>query len=248
MKKKQVMLAILCYNEAESITYVLDDINNSFPWASYHVSIYIFDNGSSDNLLAVLEKNNLTSSKVSAIYEKSELNVGYAGNGFRAIEKFRKLQMDYLLIIDGDGEFPPSYTKDFLTELDNGSDLILTKRINSSGNTVRVFGSFVFLYMCKLILNFRGPDLNGGFRGLSSEFANKLIGVHRGKTINPLLYSEARKLGSRISWVEMRTIPRRHGKTFLGWTNPTKMLFEAIFELFRISRRHYEFYFSNVKK
>jgi glycosyltransferase involved in cell wall biosynthesis len=248
LKKKKVMVALLCHNESESIPNVLDNISSTFPWENYDADVYIFDNGSSDNLPAVLERYKSTNSIFSPIYENSDLNVGYSGNGFRAIEKFRTSKVNYLLIIDGDGEFPPSYAIDYLTQLEIGNDLILAKRINSSGNISRIVGSTIFLNMCKLFLNFRGPDLNGGFRGLSSEFANQLIGIHRGKTLNPLLYSEARKFGCKISWVELKTIPRQHGNSFLDWTNPTKMLFEAILELFRISHRQYEFYFSNVKK
>ncbi len=248
LNKKQVMLALLCHNEAASIAHVLDGINETFPWSDFNLHLYIFDNGSSDNLHEVLDLYRFTKAKITPVYEYSDLNLGYAGNGFKAINEFRKSKMDYLLIVDGDGEFPPCYVNSFLAELQKGNDLVLTRRVNASNLIIRNLGSIVYLNMCRMFLNFRGPDLNGGFRGLTLEFANELVGVHRGKTLNPLLYSEAQKNNYRITWVDLQTVPRLHGESFLGWRNPIKMFYEGVLEIFRIRHQNYEYYFSNDKK
>ena len=243
MNKTKVMIALLCFNESESISGVLSDLQKSFPWEDYTLDTYIFDNGSIDDTESkvqdYIDKNNFTG----VHYEKFEINLGYAGNGYRALNKFDNSSYDLLLIIDGDGEFPLRYAENFLISLESGNHLVLCRRKQFSDVVIRRIGTVVFLYLCRIIVGFRGKDLNGGFRGVSRTLVQKLNGVHKGKTLNPLLYMEAQRNNLSVSWIEMETQPRISGQTFLEWERPFRMFKEGLTELIRIRKNQFEYRF-----
>jgi hypothetical protein len=145
--------------------------------------------------------------------------------------------------VDGDGQFPIKYLSNFLYNLDQGSDLVLAVRRNLDQNLKRRLGSQVFLQMCRIFLGVKERDVNAGFRGMNKKFAKSLVGIHSGKTLNPLLYVEARRKNFKISWVDIITEKRLGGSSFIHWDKPIILFIDALIELLKIRLRLYHFKF-----
>jgi glycosyltransferase involved in cell wall biosynthesis len=203
----------------------------------------IFDNNSQDNTQAeVISFMNLYPQFECAIKTNPQ-NFGYVGNTFQAIQYFRTTEADFLIVIDGDNQFPVKNSPLFLRELFEGSDLVLTHRENHTFGITRKIGSYVFRLFCAIYLGSHGSDINGGMRALSREFAMSLEGLHKGRVANPALFHFARKNAFRISWVPIKVEERKAGKSFINWDQPFKLLFESLTELSRIRKKKYEWYF-----
>jgi glycosyltransferase involved in cell wall biosynthesis len=238
--RKKFVLALLCYNEEESIETTLKDVENIERRILENTHLVVFDNNSEDKTFEVSEKCINSSKRISGEVKRNSNNLGYSGNAFQAVQYFRESKSDYLFIVDGDGQFPIKSIGEFVLELESGSNLVLTKRINKGSLEIRNFGSFIFKIMCALLVNSKLKDINGGFRALDQKLVSKIHGFPEGRTANPFLYFIAQKNSLRISWVPISPVSRIAGKSFLNFNKPLRLTTESFLELLRIRRQKYK--------
>lgn len=238
--RRRFVLALLCYNEEESIETTLKDVENIERRILENTHLLVFDNHSEDKTFEIAEKYIESSKKISGEVKRNSHNLGYSGNAFQAVQFFRESKSDYLFIVDGDGQFPIKSIGEFLLKLESGSNLVLTKRINKGSLEIRNFGSFIFRIMCAFVVNSKLKDINGGFRALDQNLVSKIQGFPEGRTVNPFLYFIAQKNTLRISWVPIAAVPRIGGTSFLNFNKPLLLTTESFFELLRIRREKYK--------
>ncbi len=239
MTDKSVVIALLCFNEEKNLLRMLDEIKKLQSRWVFESEVVIFDNCSSDNTSVLCENYFREYLSMSGSVRRNEKNLGYSGNVFQSILYFKESKKDFLLIVDGDGQFPIHHAPEFLFHLESGNNLVLTKRKLTNQKFHRVVATFAFRILTAIILGTKMKDVNGGFRGIDRRFLDFVLGFHNGITANPLLYSVAKQNNLKISWVSMTPTERLSGESFLKFNKPLLLTYTSIVELLQIKKQKF---------
>jgi len=212
MRKVKILIPV--YNDWESVSKLIDKINNLSINSEYQISVIIVNDASNhdrqdeDKIL-----NNIHSIKVLNM----KGNQGHArciATGLKYI--YEKEEFDYVIPMDGDGEDRPEEIKDFLNQIKNSYDKpIVGERIKRSENFL-----FKACYQIhKLItLTFTGKSIKfGNFTCLPKVTVQKMINDKA--TWNSFSGALTKVENDLIS------IPSSRGKRFFG---PSKMSFYSL--------------------
>ena len=168
----KIKILIPIYNDWQSISKLLDEINLNILNLDYEVSVVIV-NDASNHDRQDQEKNleNIRSVKILNM----KINQGHArciATGLKYI--YEKEDFDYVIPMDGDGEDRPEEIKEFLNKIkDSNNKALVGERIKRSENLI-----FQICYQLhKLItLTFTGKSIKfGNFTCLPKATVEKLI-------------------------------------------------------------------------
>ena len=210
----KVKILIPVYNDWQSVSKLIDEIDNLSINSEYQISVIVVNDASNhdrqdeDKIL-----NNIHSIKVLNM----KVNQGHArciATGLKYI--YEKEEFDYVIPMDGDGEDRPEEVKDFLNQIKNSYDKpIVGERIKRSENFL-----FKACYQIhKLItLIFTGKSIKfGNFTCLPKTTVEKM--VNDKATWNSFSGALTKVENDLIS------IPSSRGKRFFG---PSKMSFYSL--------------------
>lgn len=160
---KKALVIIPTYNERETLRLAIDSVLKHDRF-----DVLVVDDGSPDGT-ALLVKDLMSKSDRIALIERS----GKLGLGTAYVEGFRwglKKGYDYLVEMDADGSHDPDALPSFLTEMEQGHDLVIGSRYLNGAISV-VGWDFRRLMMSKFgnfyasrVLGMRLTDLTSGFR------------------------------------------------------------------------------------
>ena len=210
----KVKILIPVYNDWQSVSKLIDEIDNLLINSEYQVSVIVVNDASNhDRQDEDKIFNNIHSIKVLNM----KVNQGHArciATGLKYI--YEKEEFDYVIPMDGDGEDRPEEIKDFLNQIKNSYDKpIVGERIKRSENFL-----FKACYQThKLItLTFTGKSIKfGNFTCLPKMTVQKMINDKA--TWNSFSGALTKVENDLIS------IPSSRGKRFFG---PSKMSFYSL--------------------
>ena len=210
----KVKILIPVYNDWQSVSKLIDEIDNLLINSEYQISVIVvndasnYDRQDEDKIF-----NNIHSIKILNM----KVNQGHArciATGLKYI--YEKEEFDYVIPMDGDGEDRPEEIKDFLNQIKNSYDKpIVGERIKRSENFL-----FKACYQThKLItLTFTGKSIKfGNFTCLPKVTVQKMINDKA--TWNSFSGALTKVENDLIS------IPSSRGKRFFG---PSKMSFYSL--------------------
>ena len=210
----KVKILIPVYNDWQSVSKLIDEIDNLSINSEYQISVILVNDASNhdrqdeDKIL-----NNIHSIKVLNM-KKNQGHARCIATGLKYI--YEKEEFDYVIPMDGDGEDRPEEIKDFLNQIKNSSDKpIVGERIKRSENFL-----FKACYQIhKLItLIFTGKSIKfGNFTCLPKTTVEKM--VNDKSTWNSFSGALTKVENDLIS------IPSSRGKRFFG---PSKMSFYSL--------------------
>lgn len=217
-------------NEEDSIVKFCQELLSECKKKEVH-QLSIIDNASSDKTRErILE--NFTPNEVKII--SLDQNLGYTGSIDAAI---KRSTADFVVILDGDGQFPARYIGKFLDATKFEADLVFADRNYLIGGIIRKFASRILFFLCKIILRFQGRDLNGGIRAFNTSFRNAYVSIPPYRRLaNPALFYQAKMSNLRIGFVEVAPVPRIGGESFIPWHNPFKLFYQSLLELISIRK------------
>jgi len=209
MSKIKILIPI--YNDWQSVSKLIDEINNLSIDPKFQLSIIIVNDGSNhDRLVEEKSLENLYSVKILNM----KINQGHArciATGLKYIHE--KEDFDYVIPMDGDGEDRPEEINDFLDQIKDADERpIVGERIKRSENLL-----FKICYQLhKLItLTFTGKTIKfGNFTCLPKTTVEKMI--NEKATWNSFSGSLTKVEKDRLS------IPSIRGNRYFG---PSKMSF-----------------------
>ena len=212
MKKVKILIPV--YNDWQSVSKLIDEIDNLLINSEYQISVIVVNDASNhDRQDEDKIFNNIHSIKVLNM----KVNQGHArciATGLKYI--YEKEEFDYVIPMDGDGEDRPEEIKDFLNQIKNSYDKpIVGERIKRSENFL-----FKACYQThKLItLTFTGKSIKfGNFTCLPKVTVQKMINDKA--TWNSFSGALTKVENDLIS------IPSSRGKRFFG---PSKMSFYSL--------------------
>ena len=207
----KIIILVPIYNDWQSITKLIHEINNLAINQEFQISILIVNDASKhDRIDEINNLENINSVKILNM----KINQGHArciATGLKYI--FEKEDFDYVIPMDGDGEDRPEEIKEFINQIQNSSNNpIVGERVKRSENIL-----FKVCYQLhKLItLTFTGKSIKfGNFTCLPKATVEKLINDK--STWNSFSGSLAKIEKNLIS------IPSTRGTRYYG---PSKMSF-----------------------
>ena len=168
----KIKILIPVYNDWQSASKLVDEINNLSINSKFQLSIIIVNDASTHDRLSE-DKNleNIQSFKVINM-KKNQGHARCIASGLKYI--FEKEDFDYVIPMDGDGEDRPEEIKEFLNQIENSNSRpIVGERIKRSENLL--FKSCYQIH--KLItLTFTGKSIKyGNFTCLPKTTVEKMI-------------------------------------------------------------------------
>lgn len=163
MRRKSVAVVIPCYNEEVTIANVIAD------YSKYFSTIYVIDNNSTDNSIKLAKK---AGAKV--------LRCPIQGKGAVLRYAFKKLNEDYLVLVDGDSTYSAfdSYRLYYYMITHSKYDEVVGNRLNSgyfnSKQKINGLGNKIFSMLASRKMGYRVRDLLSGSRVLKKSFYKTL--------------------------------------------------------------------------
>jgi glycosyltransferase involved in cell wall biosynthesis len=152
---------IPCYNEAVTITKVINDFRVELPQAD----IYVYDNNSKDATYDLAQKAGATVHK--------ETRQG-KGNVVRTM--FREIEADYYVLVDGDDTYPADSVKNLLAQAHMGADVVVGDRLSSgiykkeNKRDFHSFGNNLVRFLINRLFGVNLKDIMSGYRVFSKDF------------------------------------------------------------------------------
>ena len=168
----KITILIPVYNDWQSVSKLIKDINSQVSTLSDQFSIIIINDASTENRPEFSpDLNNLNSIQIINMKE----NKGHArciASGLKYI--YEKKEFDYVIPMDGDGEDRPEEIKNFIELTDQSEDKsIVGERIKRSES---LFFKICYLFHKFLTLAFTGQSIRfGNFTCLSKITVEKMI-------------------------------------------------------------------------
>ena len=207
----KIVILIPIYNDWQSVSKLIDDINLNIAGSDNEISIIIVNDAS--NYDRQNEEKNLENIHSIKILNM-KINQGHSrciATGLKYI--YEKEDFDYVIPMDGDGEDRPEEIKEFLNQIKNSNDKpIVGERVKRSENLI-----FKICYqMHKLItLTFTGKSIKyGNFTCLPKTTVEKMI---KEKATWNSFSGSLRKIEN-----DLLPVPSTRGTRYFG---PSKMSF-----------------------
>lgn len=187
----RVAVLVPCYNEEATIGTVVRDFRAALPGAA----IYVFDNNSTDDTIAVAKK-------AGALIRKEHQQ----GKGHVVRRMFADIEADIYVLVDGDDTYEAAAAQRLIDRLlENGLDLLTAKRVPTSGEAYRFghqFGNRLLTNLVARTFGSRVSDMLSGYRILSRRFVKSFPILSGGFEIETELTVHALELGMPQDEVE----------------------------------------------
>ena len=170
MKKYTILIPI--YNDRESLTKLIEDINSKIEGINSEISIIVINDASSQQVIDEYQNTeNINSIEIINMKE----NRGHArciASGLKYI--YEKKEFDYVIPMDGDGEDRSEEIKNFIQLAEQSNDRsIVGERVKRSES---LFFKFCYLFHKFLTLAFTGQSIKfGNFTCLSRSTVEKIL-------------------------------------------------------------------------
>tara|TARA_S200000501_G_scaffold233261_1_gene218831 strand:+ start:550 stop:1419 length:870 start_codon:yes stop_codon:yes gene_type:complete len=207
----KIIILIPVYNDWQSLTKLLDEINRLSISSEYDISVFVVNDASNfDRQNENKDLDNIKSIKILNM----KINQGHArciATGLRYI--YKKEEFDYIIPMDGDGEDRPEEISDFLNQIKNHIEKPIV------GERIKRSESFLFRVCYQLhkfiTLTFTGKTIKfGNYTCLPKATVEKMI--NEKATWNSFSGALTKLENDLIS------IPSTRGKRYFG---PSKMSF-----------------------
>ncbi len=196
----RVAVLIPCYNEEAAIEQVVRDFRTALPKAD----VYVYDNNSSDNTVAVAEQ-------AGAIVRSEPLQ----GKGNVVRRMFADIDADVYVMTDGDGTYDAAAAPLLVNKLlDESLDVVNGKRVHEDTGAYRPghqFGNVLLTSLVAGIFGKRFEDMLSGYKVFSRRFVKSFPSLSSGFEIETELTVHALELRMPVAEVETRYGARPEG-------------------------------------
>ena len=184
----QVAVIIPCYNEAAAISEVVSAFNRTLPKAEVHV----FDNDSLDNTAAVAKR---AGAQVHSVAERGK------GNVVRAM--FRDIDVDYYIMVDGDGTYPAASAVELLAlATRSNADMVIGNRMpsycQSASRSGHFWGNRILTATVNYLFDAGFQDLFSGYRVLSRRFVKSIPIFSKGFEVETAMSIHAIEVDAKV--------------------------------------------------
>lgn len=192
MNNSKIAVLIPCYNEAITISQVVQDFKKNLPTAT----IYVYDNNSSDNTYEI-------AAAIEHVVVRRETE---QGKGAVVRRMFRDIDADYYIMVDGDSTYDASIAPQMLElAMNEKLDLVNNVRIKTAQDAYRSgheFGNKMLTGTVRQIFGDRVQDMLSGYKVFSKRFVKSFPVFEQGFGIETELTIHALELNMPVGHVE----------------------------------------------
>lgn len=196
------------WNEEENVENV---VGRAIPIAEKVADkweILMIDDGSTDNTLEIAHKLAKKDRRLKVVSHHNNRGYGAALNS-----GFTHAQYEYIVFIDGDGQFDFSEISKFLAPIEN-ADMVIGYR--KKRNDKNLFKRLLLMYMLKvwdfLLFRFYFRDIDCAFKLFRREAVEKLMPLRsEGAMISTEILAKAKRKKLRVKEVGVTHYPREAG-------------------------------------
>jgi glycosyltransferase involved in cell wall biosynthesis len=195
------------FNESSGIREFIDEIHDQFQ--SYDVAFYLIDDFSTDSTKIALQELAL---RLPVSYQRNERNLGHGPSTVRALQFALTSDCDFILAVDGDGQFHAHEMKLLADQtIKNQCEIGLGIRVRTEEPTYRKFTSWVTRLIVNMKTKSRTLDANTPLRFYPRSSLETLLLDLKSDNPIPNLYISAkvRKLNFQIQTLEVEFCARR---------------------------------------
>jgi polyisoprenyl-phosphate glycosyltransferase len=213
----KLSIIIPVFNEAENIIPVLQDIRST---VSVPFEVIYVDDGSTDETFSVIS--NLSQQDTNIKCVSLSRNFGHQ-NALMAGIQYAK--GDYIITMDGDGQHPPSIITEIIKKLDEGYDVVNTKR-NKTNNAgvLKKTTAFFFYKFINTISDTRIEANQADFRGFTKKV---LLCIFQFEERELFLRGIFSWLGFKNTTIAFEAPERLHGTTKYSFSKMLKLALKA---------------------
>ena len=220
--RKELLIVIPAYNEAENIERVVNRLITDFPQYDY----VVVNDGSSDGTAEICRRNNYN-------FLDLPVNLGLAG-GFQAGLKYAaRCGYRYAVQFDGDGQHRPEYLAAMQARMEDGFDIVIGSRFvgQKKPRSMRMLGSNLIEFAIRLTTKTVIKDPTSGMRmfnrAMIEEFAGGLNYGPEPDTVSYLI----RQRGARVDEVPVVMDERLLGKSYLTPLNAARYMIKMLISI-----------------
>jgi glycosyltransferase involved in cell wall biosynthesis len=212
-------IVVPCYNEEESVTMFLDDIQKTLVDFDYEV-IFIND-GSSDSTLEIIR--NLADSNPNVKYISFSRNFGkesaiYAG--------LINATGDLVCVMDADLQHPPNLLPEMIDAISEGYDVAAAKRVSKKGEPiVNKLGSRFFYKLFNAVSSLNLVEGATDFRVMTRQVSDAVLELSEYNRFSKGIFQW---VGFQTKWIEYENVKRVAGDSTWSIWQLFKYSIEAI--------------------
>ena len=203
MRNYKYSLVIPAKDEEESLSELVQGINNALPKDSFE--IVFIDDGSSDSTPKLMKKISKDNKNIRSIILRRNL-----GKSPALTLGFQKAVGEYVVMMDADLQDDPDEIKKLMEKMDEGYDLVSGWRKNRRDSILKVINSKFFNSLMSYLFKVKVHDLNCGLKVMKNEVAKELYlygGMHRFITII------SKELGFKVAEAPIKHHARKYGES-----------------------------------
>jgi len=200
-------LVIPCFNEEEAIPVFYENVIQIFSNENLTIEFIFVDDGSKDNTLNVLRQLNLRDKRLHFLSFSRNF-----GKESAILAGLKASQGEYVVILDADGQDPPSLIPQMLEAVAAGDyDCAGTRRVTRAGEPpIRSFFARCFYVVMKRITDIEIVDSARDFRLMNRRYLDALLELTERNRFSKGIFPW---IGFRTKWFEYENIERVVGST-----------------------------------
>lgn len=222
---KTLAIVLPAYNEEMKIRSVLKSLPKNLPGIGKIITIVVND-GSIDNTAMI-------ANKYCDYCVTHAVNLGLGGALITGIQAAKKLNVDYLVTFDSDGQHSPDdIIKVLKPILDGNADAVVGSRMKDSENmpSIKVFGNWMFNFITYFIFQQWTTDSQSGLRAFNSKAFTQFKLRSTGYEISSEIIGEIKRNKLKLIEVPIKSIYSRYSiLKGQNWLNGINVLTKSIF-------------------
>lgn len=220
----KTLVVIPAYNEALNIEKTIQDIEKNAPGVDY----VIVNDGSKDNTLEVIQKNNFN-------HIDGFCNLGLFGAVQTGFKLAMKENYDVVIQFDGDGQHSAKYIDAMVKEIENGNDIVIGSRFVSEKKpfTARMIGSRLIASAIRIVTGKKVMDPTSGFRAYGKAcIKDYALDMNNPPEPDTLVYMYRKN--RKIKEIQVQMSEREFGESYLNLVNTIKYMSRMMVSIFLI--------------
>jgi glycosyltransferase involved in cell wall biosynthesis len=205
--RKKLSVVVPLYNEKDNIREVVEDLEETLILSEMEFEIVLVDDGSTDDTFKIARGLERECPYVKVICHETN-----KGKSAAMMTGFRNVEGDYIVLMDGDGQFSARDIPRMIEKLEEGYDVI-----NGWGEKqepiTKIIPSLIYNGICRRIFSLNVRQFNLGFKAFRRETVE---GLHLKKDEHRYILPLLKEKQCKITEVPVAYLPRQNGKSKYG--------------------------------
>lgn len=220
-----VAVVVPCLNEELTVGAVVEGFAAALPGCT----IYVYDNGSTDDTAAI-------AAKAGAVVRSATT----PGKGNVVRRMFADVEADVYVLVDGDDTYEAERAPEMVNLVLDGNDLVSARRIAVDDGTYRrghVMGNRLLTSLVQFLFARTVTDMLSGYKAMSRRFVKSLPALSTGFEIETEIAVAALELGAPVATVDCKYRARPSGsESKLSTYKDGFRIFSTVLHLLRQGR------------